>query len=211
MRRLFYTGLAVIVITLFFSSSSLAQGWPGPCTEQCEQVQWNGPKTIVVNTGSCIFTYTVYWRTACGSKEFQIVELQHVLNAPCSFTVMYQAALGDWIRNHRNDGDVLFGPDGEGCILNWRVSGGACWYHTVETSNGIQFMTYKPCNVGLCCWVGFKVCEDADGDIGIEVHTKKVPMPTDVDCTPSNCSDYTCETFEDIGDLDDGEEYDPGV
>lgn len=206
----FILSFCVFVIS---STSIYAQGWPSPCFTPCEQVPWKGPTTFTVQgSNGCPFTYTVYWRTACGINEMSIVELQHVSGfQACTFDQMYKDAMEDFVRNHRNDPNIAFGPNGEGCSSEWRITGGACWRHFIQTSNGINFLTYQPCNDGLCCWTKFTVCEDGEGDIGIAVTSSKAPAPSEEDCETPLCSDFVCEILKFIEYLDDGPDYDPGV
>lgn len=178
-----------------------AQGVPNPCSSDCDSITFMGPTTwTIMGPGGCSFTYTAIWRFDCdGKQEFSILEVEHINGWPgCNFTDLFAAAVKAFLENRRTT--TGFAPPANGtCSSNWNYAGGACWYHTVSSSNGIQFRSYKPCNNRACCIALFTVCLDASGTVTTTLNTdpRYGSAPSTV-CQPSsNCSDYICETLRD--------------
>jgi hypothetical protein len=196
MRRFLMLSLAVLLFAIAGGGlPAYAQiTYPEPCSTDCANGgPWNGPTTYVISgPGGCSVIATLRWRSgACGKYEFSIVDFYVPPLIGCSFADGIKG-ITDWVVQTN---PWSWSPTSQGCAENWRMTNGACWSDFDEVSGGVTLRHYQPCSSVNCCYVTFKVCQDAQG-----VRTKSLIAygTAPLEQCPPECPWRYCETQSDI-------------
>lgn len=143
-----------------------------PCTPDCTQDQWIGPKYVSFHLNNacppygCFMQGTYYFRKSC-NNSYQDIQITRIWRSnkcsSCPDSYFYQLILKQIIAENI----MNFEPKEDGCNTTWRISQGGCWSKysiiliDITTNEQDTIQINEPCSLTDCCLQPMIVCKDS--------------------------------------------------